>query len=189
MKKERKKAELDLQRLFGTTKAKPIHKTVWFKVLAVRSWVAVVGRRRGGRRGLREPAAPDPPASDLGNIPFVSNYGVCFGMKRTAIGMLCSLALGLLSCSRAPVMLVSIDRVPDSAASRADFCYADRCERHARSVDARRSANPQSSAARCSADFACAGTPTQLRGQTVRQRGGVCKLDAGGCILDWEGVA
>lgn len=36
-------------------------------------------------------------------------------MKRTAIGVFCG--LGLLSCSRAPVLLVSIDRLPDAAAS------------------------------------------------------------------------
>lgn len=38
-------------------------------------------------------------------------------MTRSAIGMISVMALGLLSCSRAPVLLVSIDRLPGSTGS------------------------------------------------------------------------
>ncbi|MFO0655035.1 MAG: hypothetical protein U0787_08155 [Polyangia bacterium] len=63
---ERKKAELDLQRLLLERQKEPIHKTVWFKVLMASLGVAVVGGVAAGVGVYVSQRPPDPPASDLG---------------------------------------------------------------------------------------------------------------------------
>lgn len=65
---ERRKAELELQKLLLERTAVPAHKTVWFKVLMVGIGVAVVsGAAVGLGVGLSQ-RPPDPPTSDLGTF-------------------------------------------------------------------------------------------------------------------------
>lgn len=104
-------------------------------------------------------------------------------MKRTAIGMLCSLALGLLSCSRAPVMLVSIDRVPDSAASLQIFVTQTDASgmREVSTLDDLPILNlPRPAAARTSLVLEL---PRSYAGRLSVSAAAFAKPDAGGCIL------
>ncbi len=63
---ERKKAELDLQRLLLERTKEPTYKTVWFKVLMASLGVAVVGGVAAGVGVYLSQRPPDPPSSDLG---------------------------------------------------------------------------------------------------------------------------